>query len=199
MSKKIILGVIGFIGVGLLFLVPVTHAATIAPEVDLQTRTVLGQALNVLQGVLNQINARISNPANPIANPQGINASLGGIKSTLVAMDAYLRGTSPIAAIPQSVPASVPVAVNPYPVVSYGTTPSGQSAPQTATVSWFVGPKLLLILLPILILAVVARALFRKKEPKEIMITEMSAAKTPPAATLPAETNSEIISEIQTS
>lgn len=188
MSKKIILGVIGFIGVGLLFLAPVTHAATAAPEVDLQTRAVLGQALNVLQGVLNQINARISNPANPIANPQGINVSLGGIKSTLIGMDTYLRGTSPVAAIPRSVPVSIPAAANPYPAESYGTTPSGQSAPQTATVSWFVGPKLLLILLPILILAVVARALFRKKEPKEIMITEAPAT----------ERTSEVTSEITT-
>lgn len=170
MSKKMILGVIGFIGVGMLFFAPITHAAT-APEMDLQTRTLLGQTLNVLQVVLNKIDVRISDKANPIPNPQAISASLGGIKSVLVSMDSYLKGASPIAVAPENGPAEG----NPSPAVNYGTVPS---TPQTATVSWFVGPKLLLILLPVLVLALVAFALFHKKEPKEARNESVSEIKT---------------------
>jgi hypothetical protein len=167
MSKKMILGVIGFIGVGMLFLTPVTHAAA-APEMDLQTRVLLGQTLNVLQVVLNKIEARIADKANPIPNPQAISASLGGIKSVLVSMDSYLKGASPVAAIPGSFPAEG----NPSPAVNYGTA---ASKPQTATVSWFVGPKILLIILPILVLAAVAFSFMRKKEPEEVKAEESAA------------------------
>lgn len=171
MSKKMILGVIGFIGVGMLFLAPVTHAAAAAPEMNIQTRALLGQTLNLLQVVLNKIDARIADKANPIQNPQTLNASLGGIKSVLVSMDSYLKGVSPIAAAPENVPAEG----SPSPAVNYAATPS---TPQTATVSWFVGPKLLLILLPVLVLALVAFALFHKKEPKEIRNESVSEIKT---------------------
>jgi hypothetical protein len=161
MSKKIILGAIGFVGVGMLFFAPTTHAATAAPELDLQTRTLLGQTLNVLQVVLNKIDARISDKSNPISNPQEVSASLGGIKSVLITIDSYLKGASPLAGAPGSFPGET----SPSPAVNYGTAPS---TPQTATVSWFVGPKILLIILPILVLVAVAFSFMRKKEPEEI-------------------------------
>jgi len=162
MSKKTILGVIGFIGVGLLFLAPVTHAAT-APESDLQTRVLLGQTLNVLQSTLNQIGARIANKT--IEAPQAVNASLDGIKSALITLDAYLKSATPATSQNGS-----PLAENGSPAVTYGT------APQTATLSWFVGPKPLFVLLPVAVLVLVAFALFRKKTPKEIKTETVSEA-----------------------
>ena len=156
----------------MLFFAPTTHAATAAPEVDLQTRTLLGQTLNVLQVVLNKIDARIADKANPIPNPQEISVSLGGIKTVLIAMDSYLKGgASPVAAVPESVPAEA----NPSPAVNYGTAPS---ASQTATVSWFVGPKVLLIVLPILVLALVIFSFLRKKEPEATKEEQPAEIKT---------------------
>lgn len=164
MSKKITLGVIGFIGVGLLFFAPVTHAAAIAAP-DAQTRALLGQTLSVLRVTLDQIDARIGSKTNPIEDPLSTSASLEGIKSGLVAIDAYLKSAAPAASEGGS-----PLAEN-SPAAAYGTVP------QTATVSWFVGPKLLFILLPVILLALTSFALLKKRAPKEIKTETVSEAK----------------------
>lgn len=159
MSKKITLGVIGFVGIGFLLLSPSAKAATV-PEADQATRALLGQALNVLQVVLNQIDARTNSAAAPINNQEAVKTDLGDVKSTLLAINANLQRGASLAANPgtQATPAesaNIPANANPA------------NVPQTATLSWFVGPKLLFILLPVAILALVAAALFRKRKPEE--------------------------------
>lgn len=151
MSKKFIFGVIGLAGVGLLFLS--TPAKAAAQEPDSQTRALLGQTLTVLQATLNKIDARIKSKA--VENPQAVSASLGGIKSALVVMDTYLKSVAATAS------------ENSSPLADASPAAASDAVPQTATVSWFVGPKLLLILLPVAILVLISFSLFRKRKPEE--------------------------------
>lgn len=161
MFKKITFGVIGLIGLSIFLLSSPAHAATTAqaPQFDAQTRSALGQTLNVLQVVLNQISARANNVQDPIENPALVNQTLGVIKGALIAIDTSLSGIpAPIAQGNPGTPSALPSGS------LEGSGASVTANAQPATVSWFLSPKILFVLLPLAILLVVALSFTKRKE-----------------------------------
>lgn len=155
MTKKLFFGVIGFVGFAAIMFAPSANAAVSAPEVDQPTRALLGQTLNVLQTLLDTIQSRINSAENPIQDPAAVKAVLGGIKDILVSVDAELSGFSagsvlPVATFPEEQPAD-----------SLNGVPADK---ETANAASSLSPKLLFVFLPVLILAAVTLAFFRKRD-----------------------------------
>lgn len=159
MTKKITLGIVGLVfGLGLMFAPPAAHAATTAPEADTATRAVLGQALSVLQSFLNQIDARLSDKNNPITDRIGVSAALGEIKSQLITINAQLGGYPIAGNSPASQLSGKLEVQNPLGSLS------GFDAKEPAAISWFAGPKVFFVLLPVLLLLGIAISTIRKRE-----------------------------------
>lgn len=164
---------------------PSAHAATSTENVDQPTRVLLGQTLNVLQSVLNDIQFRTTGGGVPIENPAAVSSALGGIRQVLVLIDTRLSGF----------PASAPTPINNQQAAEPSGSLEGSGVSivsedkEAASAASVLSPKLLLVLLPILILILVAVSLFRKKDRVEVA---NSAATSGVAPLTTQEPNNEI-------
>lgn len=157
MIKKTLFGVIGLVGFMVLMFAPSAHAAVSVSSVDQPTRVLLGQTLNVLQSVLNDIQAKVNDTANPLPNPEAVSSALGGIKQVLISIDAHLSGfPAPVA---QNQPAALPTGSLEGSGISVASPDK-----ETANVVNSFNPKWLFVLLPVLILVIVAFAFTRRKD-----------------------------------
>lgn len=185
MIKKLLFCVIGTVGFMAVMFAPSAHAATSTESVDQPTRALLGQTLNVLQSVLNDIQARESGVGAPIENPAAVSMTLGGIRQVLVLIDTRLSGF----------PASSPTPTNnqeaaqPTGLLEGSGISIVSEDKEMANAASVLSPKLLLILLPILILVLVAVSLYRRRDRAEVADQETTPEVAPVAT---QEPNSEI-------
>lgn len=162
MIKKTLFGVIGLVGFMAIMLASPANAAGPAPVADQQTRILLGQTLNILQTVLNGIEAKAGNEVSPITNSAVVISTLGNISRILVVIDTQLSG------LPSNYPTGNQSATLPTGSLE-GSGASVTSADKgTANAASVITPKLLFVLLPILILVVVAFSFFRKKDDEQV-------------------------------
>ena len=185
MIKKLLFCVIGVVGFMAIMFAPSAHAATSTENVDQPTRALLGQTLNVLQSVLNDIQFRANGVGAPIENPAAVSSTLGGIRQVLVLIDTRLSGF----------PASSPTPANNQQAAQPAGSLEGSGISivsedkETASAASVLSPKLLLVLLPILILVLVAVSLFRKKDRAEVADSVAASGVAPMVA---QESNNEI-------
>ncbi|TSC59899.1 MAG: hypothetical protein LiPW15_567 [Parcubacteria group bacterium LiPW_15] len=164
---------------------PSAHAAVSIERVDQPTRALLGQTLNVLDSVLNDIQARLNGAGSPIENPATVSVTLGGIKQVLVSVSAELSASP----VNSPIPIESQQAAQPVGFLDGSGASVVSSDKETASASSVLSPKLLFVLLPILLLILVAVSLFRKKDRVEIKDSEIVSAVAPIAA---QESNNEI-------
>ncbi len=168
MNKKIVFGLFGLLfvcGFAVSAARP-AHAVTIAPFTK-NDAAELQMALNLLQGTLNTLQARVGSASLP--DSVAVNAALGNTKAILGGLNGYLiasaGGPSPIAEAPVTQPllGTLP-RTETFPEA--GTLPAENSAAQTASVSSVLKSKtagIAVFLLVLFLLVLVVRTKTKKE------------------------------------
>jgi len=178
-ATVLVLGVLGFF-----FSVSTTRAATstsVPDVINAVDKSNLKYALDTLQGLLNEIQARLLSETNPIHNETEVNTTLGKIRVTLAsannAINRMIAAYESSQLSAQGVPAPVVEAVpSQVPQIAFapGPAPANTEAPLTAEAQ--SGLSASKIIWPIVFIAALAVAVYffrleGRKEAKAIITT----------------------------